>query len=327
MRSEESGSSLLRPMRQLLDAAEIGCYGVGAFNVSTLDQAYAVVAAANWERSPVIVQAIAGTHAYGSDEEFWGMLRPFVEAECEVPVALHLDHGQTFEDCSAAIGAGFTSVMRDASRHPVTGEAMGFEENVAETLRVVEIAHAAAVTVEGEIGTVGGGGELAQDFGAFDYFITNADDACRFADETGVDALALAVGTSHGSVKFPLGRQPELAYELIREVHSRIPATALVLHGSSSAFAEDVARINEAGGVVRLSSGITPEAKQKSIACGIRKVNQGTDSHLAFTAAAREHLRDHPRDVDPVFYLRAGIAGMTERVALAMQTFGSAGRV
>lgn len=326
MPSRESAASMLRPMRDLLEAAEAGRYGVGAFNVSTLDQAYAVVAAANEQRSPVIVQAIAGTHGYASDVEFWGMLRPLVEAECRVPVALHLDHGQTFDDCAAAIGAGFTSVMRDASRHPVTGEPLGFEENVSETLRVVEIAHSAGVTVEGEIGTVGGGGELGQDFGAFDYFISNADDASLFVAETGVDALALAVGTSHGSVKFPPGRQPELAYDLIREVHSRIPATALVLHGSSSAFAEDVARINAAGGVVRPSSGITPEAKQEAIACGIRKVNQGTDSHLAFTASAREHLRDHPGDVDPVFYLRDGIAGMSHRVALAMQTFGSAGR-
>lgn len=316
----------LQSMRSLLAAAEAGSYGVGAFNVSTLDQAFAVAAAANLERSPVIVQAIAGTHAYDSDQRFWRLLRQLVVSEFEVPVALHLDHGKTYEDCAAAIDAGFTSVMRDASRHPLTGEALSFGDNVAETLRVVAIARAAGVSIEGEIGTVGGGGELGHDFGAFDYSLSTTPEALRFAEETGVDALALAAGTSHGAVKFPPGKQPELAYDLIREVHAAIPETALVLHGSSSAHASDVARINRAGGQVTPSSGITAESKQEAIRCGIRKINQGTDSHLAFTAATREHLRDHPGDVDPVFYLRPGIEGMTARIVSTMRTFGSSGR-
>lgn len=317
---------LLRPMASLLAAAEEGGYGVGAFNVSSLDQAIAVIEAANTERSPVIVQAIAGTNAYGSDDTFWRLLRPLIESESDVPVALHLDHGRTFDDCRRALDAGFTSVMRDASRDAVTGLEQSFEDNAQQTLDVVAIARAVGASIEGEIGTVGGGGEGGGDFGAFDFAISTLDDAVRFAHETGVDALALAVGTSHGAVKFPPGRQPELKFDLIAEVHAAIPEVALVLHGSSSAFAEDVARINAAGGAVTPSSGISPEDKQRAIRCGVRKINQGTDSHLAFTAPVREFLRDEPSQVDPYFYLIPGIEGMRGRVAAAMRTFGSSGK-
>lgn len=313
-------------MAEILRAAEAGGYGVGAFNVSSLDQAVAVIDAANAEASPVIVQAIAGVNAYGSDERFWRMLRPLIEAEASVPVALHLDHGRTFDDCKRAIGAGFTSVMRDASRDAETGAALSFETNVAETCDVVEIARRASVSIEGEIGTVGGGGEGGGNFGAYDFAVSTLEDAVRFVEETDVDALALAVGTSHGQVKFPPGLQPELRYDLIAAVHAAIPGVALVLHGSSSVFAEDVARINEAGGSVTPSNGISPEDKQRAIACGMRKINQGTDSHLAFTAPVREFLRDMPGQVDPFLYLAPGIAGMVARVALAMRTFGSSGQ-
>lgn len=325
MRSDNSGH--LVTMKELLDEAEKGSYAVGAYNVSDLNQAYAVLEAANDERSPVIIQAIVGMHSYSCDDQFWRMLRQLIVSEAQVPVALHLDHGKTFDDCRRAIEAGFTSVMRDASRDATTGEALDFDKNVEETLRTVEYARTYGVTVEGEIGTVGGGGETGENYGAFDYSISQPDDAITFAKVTGVDALALAVGTSHGSVKFPPGRQPELDYNLIRTVHRDIPATALVLHGSSTAFALQVDRINAAGGKVNQSSGITPEDKRKAVECGIRKINQGTDSHLAFTAAMREYLRDHPGDVDPAMYMAPGIHGMKDAVAASMRVFGSAGRV
>ena len=238
MRSDNSHH--LVTMRELLDEAEKGKYAVGAYNVSDLNQAYAVLQAANEERSPVIVQAIVGVHAYSCDEHFWRLLRHLIVLEAQVPVALHLDHGTTFDDCRRAVDAGFTSVMRDASRDATTGEALNFGKNVEETLRAVEYAREYGVTVEGEIGTVGGGGEAGEEYGAFDYSISRPDEAITFAKVTGVDALALAVGTSHGSVKFPLGCQPQLDYGLIRIVHGEIPATALVLHGSSTAFTVQV---------------------------------------------------------------------------------------
>ncbi|WP_074436923.1 class II fructose-bisphosphate aldolase [Tessaracoccus massiliensis] len=314
-------------MASLLSAAEEGSYAVGAFNCSSVDQVACVVQTANELRSPVIVQAIAGM-APTADSTFWALARKLIELEAEVPVALHLDHGRTFEDCQAAVDAGFTSVMRDASRDSTTGEPLSLEANIAETLRVVELAKAAGVTVEGEIGTVGGGGEgTTGEFGAFDYAVTTVADALRFAQETKVDAMALAVGTSHGAVKFPPGQQPELHFELIEEVHGSLPHVALVLHGSSSVPPQLVERINATGGVVASSVGITVEDKKRAIQLGVRKINQGTDSHLGWTASAREHLSDRRGEVDPVGCLQAGMRGMSEAVAAAMRVFGSAGRV
>ncbi|MFT3887771.1 MAG: ketose-bisphosphate aldolase [Arachnia sp.] len=316
----------IRTLRQLLAAAEAGGYAVGAFNVSSLDQAVAVMEAAAAEQSPVIVQAISGMSPYACEDRWWRRLRAVVADYDSVPVALHLDHGRTYDDCLRAISAGFSSVMIDASRDPDTDEPAGYEANRDLTRRVVEAAHAAGVSVEGELGTVGGAeagvrGELEE--------IVFADPATAelFVAETGVDALAVAVGTSHGSVKFTdeAGGQ-RLRIGLIAEIKERLPDTYLVLHGSSSVPADAVARINAHGGAVIPSYGIGLDQKQEGIASGIRKINQGTDSHLAWTAALRELMATRPDIVEPSEQLKPAMAAFQEMVALRMREFGSAGR-
>lgn len=313
-------------LQNLLTRAEEGEYAVGAFNVSNLDQAYAVMIAAHNERSPVIVQAIAGNHAYGDEGWWWDRLRELVESFPEVPVALHLDHGRTFEDCARAIDHGFTSVMIDASRDPNTDEPAELADNVALTRRVVDLAQPRGVSVEGELGTIGGAEAGVRGIVEKITF-AEPDQAVSFVDQTGVDALAVAVGTSHGSVKFTTVEQGQrLRIGLIAEIHRRLPETHLVLHGSSSIPADAVATINAHGGDLMTSYGIDTAQKIEGITSGIRKINQGTDSHLAWTAALREFLGREPGVVEPSAALRPAISAMTHMVAQRMREFGSSGR-
>jgi fructose-bisphosphate aldolase class II len=313
-------------LAQNLAAARAGGYAVGAFNVSDLNQAVAVLAAARAERSPVIVQAIAGLHPYDDEGWWWDRLRELIVSFPDVTATLHLDHGQTVEDCRRAIDHGFTSVMIDASRDPETGEPATFERNVDLTTTVARRAHAAGISVEGELGTVGGAeaglrGEVEE------IVFADPDQAAAFVGATGVDALAVAVGTSHGSVKFvDPGADQRLRIELVAQIAERIPDTFLVLHGSSSIPADAVAVINAHGGQVRPSHGIGVEQKQDAIASGIRKINQGTDSHLSWTAALRRRLAAAPGEVEPSLALRDAMTGMTEIVRLRMREFGSSGR-
>jgi fructose-bisphosphate aldolase class II len=310
----------IRTLRQLLADAEDGGYAVGAFNVSSLEQAVAVMEAATAERSPVILQAISGMSPYSSEARWWRQLRAVVAA------CVHLDHGRTYDDCLRAIAAGFSSVMIDASRDPDTDEPAGYEANRALTMRVVEAAHAAGVSVEGELGTVGGA-EAGVKGILEEIVFADPDTAERFVAETGVDALAVAVGTSHGSVKFTdaAGGQ-RLRIGLIEQIKRRLPDTYLVLHGSSSVPADAVETINAFGGTVTPSYGIGLKQKQEGITSGIRKINQGTDSHLAWSAALREFLATQPAVVEPSEQLRPAMAAFRDMVALRMREFGSAGR-
>jgi fructose-bisphosphate aldolase class II len=288
-------------LTQNLGFARDGGYAVGAFNVSDLNQAVAVLTAARDESSPVIVQAIAGLHPYHDEGWWWDRLRELILSFPDVAATLHLDHGQTADDCQRAIDHGFTSVMIDASRDPETGEPAAFERNVELTAAVARRAHDAGISVEGELGTV--------------------------VAATEVDALAVAVGTSHGSVKFvDPGADQRLRIEVVAEIAARIPDTFLVLHGSSSIPADAVAVINAHGGRVRPSHGIGVEQKQEAIASGIRKINQGTDSHLSWTAALRRRLAAAPGEVEPSLALHDAMAGMTGIVRLRMREFGSSGR-
>lgn len=316
----------LQTLREVLAHAELEAYAVGAFNVSSIDQALAVLTAAEAARSPVIVQAIAGMSAYDDESAWWHRLRGMVDEFAErVPVVLHLDHGRTYDDCSRAIDHGFTSVMIDASRGIEDDEPSSFDENVALTRRVVELAHPAEVSVEGELGTIGGA-EAGISGTVEEIVFADPDQAASFVAATDVDALAVAVGTSHGSVKFTdaAGGQ-RLRLDLIAEIKRRLPDTFLVLHGSSSVPPESVATINSHGGSVRPSYGISPAQKGEGIAAGIRKINQGTDSHLAWTAALREFLSAHPGVVEPSEQLRASIHGFRGMVERRMREFGSAG--
>ena len=316
----------IRTLREVLADAEAGGYAVGAFNVSSLEQAVAVMEAATSERSPVIVQAISGMSPYSSEARWWRQLRAVVADYDDVPACVHLDHGRTYDDCLRAIAAGFSSVMIDASRDPDTDEPAGYEANRALTVRVVEAAHAAGVSVEGELGTVGGA-EAGVKGILEEIVFADPDTAERFVAETGVDALAVAVGTSHGSVKFTdaTGGQ-RLRIGLIEQIKRRLPDTYLVLHGSSSVPADAVETINAFGGAVTPSYGIGLEQKQEGIASGIRKINQGTDSHLAWSAALREFLAAQPAVVEPSEQLRPAMAAFRDMVALRMREFGSAGK-
>lgn len=314
------------PLTTVLGAAESGRYAVGAFNVSSLDQVVAVMEAASAEQSPVIVQAIAGMSPYPDEARWWRRLRTIVAEYDAVPAVVHLDHGRTAEDCRRAVDAGFSSVMIDASRDPVTDQPAGFDENVHRTRAVVEFASPAGVSVEGELGTIGGA-EAGVRGVVEEIVFADPEAAARFVAQTDVDALAVAVGTSHGSVKFTdeAGGQ-RLRIGLIEQIKRLLPTTFLVLHGSSSVPGEAVATINRYGGSVIPSYGIGLEQKQEGIRSGIRKINQGTDSHLAWTAALREFLATHPDVVEPGDQIGPAMRAFQAIVQQRMREFGSAGR-
>lgn len=316
----------LQTLAVTLLAAEEGGYAVGAFNVSDLNQAVAVLEAARHEGSPVIIQAIAGSSAYSNEGWWWDRLREIIESYHDIPATLHLDHGRTYVDCVRAIEHGFTSVMIDASRDVETEEPASFESNVDRTKLVVDYAHRLGVSVEGELGTVGGA-EFGVSGVVEDIVYADPIQARVFCDRTGVDALAVAVGTSHGSVKFTdVAGGQRLRIELIGRIKELLPDTYLVLHGSSSIPAEAVTAINTFGGSLPHSYGIATTQKQAAIASGIRKINQGTDSHLTWTAALRRFLYDRPGEVEPSAAIAVEMAAMTELVSVRMNEFGSAGR-
>jgi fructose-bisphosphate aldolase class II len=311
-------------LRQALDAAREGGYGVGAFNVTDLVQAEAVLDAARATSSPVIVQTIVGASAHGRDEFFWKALRNSIDDYQDVPVVLHLDHGPSYEDCVRAIAAGFTSVMIDGSLAADRKTHATFAENVAITKRTTDYAHAHGVSVEGELGTIGGsedGGEHAA------IVLADPDEAAEFVAKTKVDALAVAIGTSHGAYKFTSPPDGSVLHmDLIAEIASRIPDTHLVMHGSSSLPADLRQIINAHGGKLPESWGVPESEKARSTKLGIRKINQGMDSHMAFAAAVRSFLDEDGVNVDPALYGRRGRIAMQKMVAERMEVFGQAGQ-
>jgi fructose-bisphosphate aldolase, class II len=310
-------------MRQLLDEAAAGGYGVGAFNVNNMEQIQGIMEAARETASPVIVQASRGARAYAGDRFLYHLMVAASEAYPEIPVALHQDHGNSPETCISAIELGFTSVMMDGSLEEDGTTAADYEYNVAVTREVVEYAHARGVTVEGELGTLGG---IEDGVGSGEVHLTDPDQAVEFVERTGIDALAVAIGTSHGAYKFP--RKPDgqiLAMRLIEEIHRRLPRTHLVMHGSSSVPARLIERINAAGGRLAPAFGVPVEEIQLGIRHGVRKVNVDTDGRLAITAATREALLANPTDFDPRRFTRAGRDGMRDVVAERMRQFGQAG--
>src|SRR6478672_6300348 len=219
-------------MRQLLDEAAAGGYGVGAFNVNNMEQIQAIMEAARATASPVVIQASRGARAYTNDRFLYHLMLAATELYPEIPVALHQDHGNSPETCKSAIELGFTSVMMDGSLEEDGKTPSSFEYNVAVTREVVEAAHAKGVTVEGELGTLGG---IEDGVGSGEVHLTDPDQAVEFVHATGLDALAVAIGTSHGAYKFP--RRPDgqiLAMNLIQEIHTKLPDTHMVMHGSSS---------------------------------------------------------------------------------------------
>jgi fructose-bisphosphate aldolase class II len=313
-------------MRQVLDEAAKGGYGVGAFNVNDLEQIQAIMEAARATKSPVIIQASRGARAYANDRFLYHIMIAATEIYPEIPTVLHLDHGNSFETCKSAIDTGFTSVMMDGSLMPDGKTPSSFEYNVDVTRRVVEAAHAKGVTVEGEIGVLGGIEDGHGAGGSGLEHVTDPEQAAKFVELTGVDALAIAIGTSHGAYKF--SRKPDgavLKMDRLIEIHNRLPKVHLVMHGSSSVPQDLQDIINQYGGKLRPTWGVPVEEIQLGIRNGVRKINVDTDNRLAITGAIRKVFFETPEKFDPRDYLKPAREAMQKVVALRMTQFGQAG--
>ncbi|WP_305967743.1 MULTISPECIES: class II fructose-bisphosphate aldolase [unclassified Mameliella] len=323
-------------LRQLLDHAADNGYAVPAFNMSNMEQGLAIMAAANETGSPVILQASRGARSYANDTVLAKLIDALVEIYPHIPVCMHLDHGNTLATCVTAIQHGFTSVMMDGSLKEDGTTPADYAYNVGITRAVVEMAHAAGVSVEGELGVLGsletGQGDQEDGHGATgtlsqDQLLTDPEEAERFVADTGVDALAVAMGTSHGAYKFT--RQPDgdvLAMEVIEAIHQRLPNTHLVMHGSSSVPEELRLLINEYGGEIKPTWGVPLDEIRRGIRHGVRKVNIDTDLRLAATAAIRKTLMSAPAEFDPRKYLKPAMDGMKAQCIEKFEAFGTAGQ-
>jgi fructose-bisphosphate aldolase class II len=279
--------------------------------------------AARETSSPVIVQASSGARSYSNDRFLYHLMLAAVELYPEIPVALHQDHGNSPETCASAIDLGFTSVMMDGSLLADHKTPSDFEYNVRVTREVVDRAHAVGVTVEGELGTLGG---IEDGVGSGEVHLTDPDQAVEFVERTGIDALAVAIGTSHGAYKF--SRKPDgevLAMNLIQEIHEKLPDTHLVMHGSSSVPKHLVDIINEYGGDIKPTWGVPVEEIQLGIRHGVRKINVDTDSRLAITGAIRKAMTEDPAEFDPRSYLKPARSAMQTVIAERMTQFGQSG--
>lgn len=312
-------------LRQLLDKAAEGNYGVGGFNVNNMEQIQSIMEAAKETNSPVILQASRGARTYANDKFLYHLMIAATEVYPEIPTVLHQDHGSK-EACMTAVDMGFTSVMIDGSLKDDHKTPASYEENVAVTKEVVAYAHAKGVSVEAELGVIGG---IEDGAGAGDMksdFLTDPEQAVQFVEETGVDALAVAIGTSHGVYKFT--SKPDhsvLVMDRIVEIHKRLPDTHLVMHGSSSVPQELLEEINKYGGQIKPTWGVPVEEIQMGIQHGVRKVNVDTDSRLAITAAIRKFFIEHPEKFDPREYLTEARTANKDMVAARMKAFGQAG--
>jgi len=322
-------------LRQLLDHAAEHSYGLPAFNVNNLEQVKAIMEAADQCNSPVIMQGSAGARKYAGEPFLRHLIEAAVEMYPHIPVVMHQDHGASPAVCINAIKSGFSSVMMDGSLMTDGKTPSSFEYNVNVTRNVVEMSHAVGVSVEGELGCLGslesGHGEKEDGHGAegvlsHDQLLTDPNEAAEFVKATQVDALAIAIGTSHGAYKFtkpPTG--DTLAISRIKEIHARIPNTHLVMHGSSSVPQKWLDMINEYGGQIPETYGVPLEEIQKGIKSGVRKVNIDTDNRLAITAAIREAAAKDPSNFDPRHFMKPSIKYMTEVCAERYQAFGTAG--
>ncbi len=310
----EREAQVLVTNRDLLVAARSGKYAVGAFNINNMEFLQAIVGASEEMRSPVIVAVSEGAIKYAGFKNIVGMVR-LAASESSVPISLHLDHGKDMEIISKCIEGGFTSVMID-------GSALPFEENIAVTKKVVEMASPMGVSVEGELGKLAGI-EEAVSVAERDATLTDPEQAAEFVRRTGVDALAIAVGTSHGAYKFK--GEPRLALDRISEIASLIECP-LVLHGASGVKQENVEIANRFGASIKGSKGVPDEAIVEAISRGISKVNIDTDMRIAFLAHVRKALSEKPDEIDPRKILGPGRDAIKDVVKEKMRLFGSEGK-
>ncbi len=294
-----------------------GKYAVGAFNVNNMEIIQGIVDAAKEEQAPLILQVSAGARKYAKPI----YLRKLVDAAVEdsgLPVVLHLDHGEDFEICKACIDDGFTSVMIDGSKYP-------FEENISLTKKVVDYAHSKGVVVEGELGKLAGIEDNIKVSGREAAF-TDPDEAVEFVERTGIDSLAIAIGTSHGAYKFK--GEPMLDFERLQKINGLLPEFPLVLHGASTVLPEFVDLCNKYGGNIPGARGVPEDMLQKAGKMGVCKINIDTDLRLALTAAVRKHLTENPSDFDPRKYLGPAREAIKQMVAHKMKNvLGCSGKL
>ena len=323
-------------MRQLLDHAAENGYGLPAFNVNNLEQVRAIMEAADECNSPVIMQGSAGARKYAGEAFLRHLIEAAVEAYPHIPIVMHQDHGASPAVCINAIRSGFSSVMMDGSLKEDAKTPSSYEYNVDVTRKVVEISHAVGVSVEGELGCLGsletGMGEQEDGQGAegkldHSQLLTDPEEAADFVKKTGVDALAIAIGTSHGAYKFTRPPTGEiLAIGRIKEIHARIPNTHLVMHGSSSVPQEWLKIIDEFGGDMGETYGVPVSEIVEGIKHGVRKINIDTDLRMASTGAVRRHLAQNPKNFDPRKFLADSTKAMKEICKARYEAFGSAGQ-
>ena len=325
----------LVPLRVVLDHAAENNYGVAAFNVNNMEQIQAIMEAADETDSPVIVQASRGARSYSQDAYLRHLMLAAAELYPHIPTVMHQDHGNSPETCISAIENGFTSVMMDGSLKEDGKTPADYDYNVAVTRKVVQLAHPRNVSVEGELGCLGslehGEGEQEDGHGAVgklsrDQLLTDPDEAEEFVAKTGVDALAVAIGTSHGAYKF--SRRPDggvLAMDRIVEIHKRLPNCHLVMHGSSSVPQELQDELRKFGGRMNQTWGVPVEEIQLGIQHGVRKINVDTDNRIAMTAAIRKVLAESPEKFDPRDYLKPARSAMKKVCIDRMKAFGQAG--
>jgi len=298
--------------------AYAGGYAVGAFNVNNMEIIQGICEAAQETKSPLILQVSAGARKYAKHIYLVKLVEAAIE-DCGLDLALHLDHGEDFAICKACIDGGFSSVMIDGSKH-------SFEDNIALTKQVVDYAHQFNVTVEGELGRLAG---VEDDINVSDADSSYTDPAQveEFVSRTGVDSLAIAIGTSHGAYKFKPGTKPQLRFDILAEVERRLPGFPIVLHGASSVMQEYVEKVNKFGGAMPDAIGVPEDMLRKAAGMAVCKINIDSDLRLALTAAVREHLATYPDHFDPRQYLTPARAAIKEVVAHKMrEVLGCAGQ-
>jgi fructose-bisphosphate aldolase, class II len=323
-------------MRQLLDHAAENSYGMPAFNVNNLEQVQAIMEAADETNSPVIMQGSAGARSYAGEPFLRHLISAAIEQYPHIPIVMHQDHGSEPAVCLRSIQSGFSSVMMDGSLMSDMKTPSSFEYNVDVTRTVVDMAHAGGVSVEGELGCLGSleTGMMGEEDGHgsdekldTDALLTDPDEAADFVAKTGVDALAIAIGTSHGAYKFTQEPTGEiLRIDRIKEINAKIPNTHLVMHGSSSVPQEWLQIINNFGGDMGQTYGVPVEEIVEGIKSGVRKVNIDTDLRMASTGSVRRHLADNPSNFDPRKFLKEAKNGMKEICKARFEAFGAAGQ-
>ncbi|MGD8560115.1 MAG: fructose-bisphosphate aldolase class II [Gammaproteobacteria bacterium] len=322
-------------LRQLLDYAAENSFGMPAFNVNNMEQVHAIMQAADETDSPVLMQGSAGARKYAGEPFLRHLITAATEMYPHIPIVMHQDHGSEPAVCLRSIQSGFTSVMMDGSLMPDMKTPSSYDYNVQVTAEVVKMAHAGGVSVEGELGCLGSletgmageeDGSGAEGKLSHDQLLTDPEEAADFVAKTGVDALAIAIGTSHGAYKFT--RPPTgdiLAIERIKEINAKIPNTHLVMHGSSSVPQDWLKIINEFGGDMGETYGVPVEEIQEGIKHGVRKVNIDTDLRMASTGAVRKHLAENKSNFDPRKFLKASTEAMKEICKARYEAFGCAG--